>query len=278
MAPPPAAVIMFGLPNRLSSITGNAAPIRTVTAAARRAAAAAEPAARRAAAVAEPATRRAAAAATATGKGARRAAAAAEPATRRAAAAAEVAAAAAASAATATGKGIDVAVAAPGKGIDVVKLTTSALTEGVDQRMSRLICGGSNEARESRESRMARSAGSGAARDSRCSGASSVAVAEASHERPSRSHDRHKHLCSLTESSSPQLVPLPPGMPPGWNSARTKLAALSAFQGGLRAKTPAQAAPEAGSSVAKVVELVRTPLGLGLSLDSQNKVVSIAPG
>ena len=73
-------------------------------------------------------------------------------------------------------------------------------------------------------------------------------------------------------------VPPPPERPPGWNSARTKLAAVSAFQGGLRAKTPAPAAPEAGSSVAKVVELVRTPLGLGLSLDSQNKVASIAPG
>ena len=77
--------------------------------------------------------------------------------------------------------------------------------------------------------------------------------------------------------------PPPRDMPPGWVSARTKIAAVSAFQGGLRAKVAAPAAPapaaaEAGGPVPKVVELMRTPLGLGLSLDSQNRVVAIAPG
>ena len=65
-------------------------------------------------------------------------------------------------------------------------------------------------------------------------------------------------------------APPPREMPPGWNSARTKLAAVSAFQGSGRARSEALAS-------ATLVELVKTPLGLGLSLDRQNRVVSITP-
>ena len=260
----------------------------------------------------------------------------------------------------------------------------------VKERRLSLWSGGSDEGRESRKSRgsgmQGRRSTVGKARDSVCN-VSSIVVDETP-ERPSRPHDRHKHLCSLaaessqpvatpsgvavtlaessakatavmtaarmrsvsrgmscrdlglaaaaptapveeerppatlpqkacsrwrgatTSSSSSLVVPIapdgaralqmpatlermptcakcrpatgwalpPPEMPPGWNTARTKLAAVNAFQGGLRAKTPAPAASEAGGSVSKVVELVRTPLGLGLSLDSQNRVVSIAAG
>ena len=65
-------------------------------------------------------------------------------------------------------------------------------------------------------------------------------------------------------------APPPREMPPGWNSARTKLAAVSAFQGSGRARSEALAS-------STLVELVKTPLGLGLSLDRQNRVVSITP-